>query len=329
MLNIRRTGPSMADVIRELQGVRTSLLPYAAATALTRCVKSGQAAVIEEMRAAFDNPVPYTLNATRIEVATVEKLTARIAVKDQVGRGTRPESYLLPEVQGGERNLKGLERGLLSAGLLRPGEYAMPAQGLRRDAAGNVGGSQVRTILRQVARGTSGKRGAGSGVFAGAAGRNKTRGLWQRDAKGLRLLFVFTLAQPRYQPRFDFTGAAERSVKQNFASSTPPLARCSASSDERAAVVDQFNVQTRGSLHAYRRFQVPAAGRGPGHHCRCGPGLVAERRPGDPACRRSQRSRARHHARPVGLRLGRDRLAPDRRVPRAGDAANRPAASGG
>lgn len=219
MLDVRRTGPRMDDVLRDLRDVPSRVLPYAAATALTQSAKRAQKAVIAQMGVSFRNPVAYTLNATRIEVATKDKLFARVAVKDQRnGKGTRPESYLLPEVQGGGRSEKGFERALRFAGILQAGERAMPGDGIARDANGNVPASEVRTILRQVSRpGTAQKRTQGA-IFAGTLGRKQTRGIWQRDGNRVKPLFVFTHTLPVYRPRLDFQGAAAVAVRENFAS---------------------------------------------------------------------------------------------------------------
>lgn len=218
MITIRRTGPTIADVIRDVRGVHSSVIPYAAAAALTKAAQRAEKSVVSEMRSSFRNPVAYTLGATRIEPATKDSLTARVAVKDQAGgRGTRPESYLLPEVEGGGRNEKGFERALRLAGLLTTGERAMPGAGVQRDAAGNVSGATVRSVLRQAIRTGSGKRGAKSGVFVGAVGRKQTRGIWERRDGGVKPLFIFTRNLPTYSPRLDFTGAVEKSVRENFA----------------------------------------------------------------------------------------------------------------
>jgi len=219
MLDVRRTGPSMADVLRDLRDVSSTVMPYAAATALTKGAKRGQKAVIAQMSTSFRSPVAYTLNATRIEVATKDKLFARISVKDQrSGRGTRPESYLLPEVEGGGRSEKGFERALRFAGILQSSERAMPGAGLARDANGNVSASTIRTILQQVTRaGASQTHGSGS-VFAGAMGRKQTRGIWKRDGKSVKPLFIFTRNLPTYRPRLDFVGAAAAAVRDGFAS---------------------------------------------------------------------------------------------------------------
>ena len=42
MLSIQRTGASIADVISSVRGVSSRMIPYAAATALTRCAKQAQ-----------------------------------------------------------------------------------------------------------------------------------------------------------------------------------------------------------------------------------------------------------------------------------------------
>jgi hypothetical protein len=219
MVNIRRTGPTMADVIRDIHDVPARVLPYAAATALTKNIKRAQTAVVGEMSTSFRNPTAYTLGATRIEIATKDKLSARLAVKDQrAGTGTRPESFLLPEVEGGGRSEKGFERALRFAGILFSGERAMPGAGVQLDASGNVPVATVRSILRQVSRPGAAQRRAVGGIFAGAVGRKQTRGVWQRDGSGLKPLFIFTRTLPTYRARFDFAGAAATAVRDNFAS---------------------------------------------------------------------------------------------------------------
>lgn len=216
MLTVRRTGPSILDMARSMTDVPARVMPYAAAVALTKAAKRGQQAVIDQMPKSFRSPVAYTLNATRIEVATKDKLFARIAVKD--AGNARQQSYLLPGVEGGGRNEKGMERALQSAGILLSGERAMPGAGVARDSHGNVSANTVRTILRQVARpGASQSRGAGA-MFAGAVGRKQTRGIWEREGRRLKPLFIFTTNLPTYRPRLDFAGAAERAVRSNFAS---------------------------------------------------------------------------------------------------------------
>lgn len=223
MLEISRSGPSLASLAAELRDIPSRVLPYAAATALTKGVKRGQQAVITRMSDVFVRPVAYTLNSTRIEVATKDKLFARLAVKDQrTGRGTRPESYLFPEVEGGSRNQKGLEKLLQFRGFLAPGEWAYPQSSSILDANGNVSGPKVRSILNQVGQ-------PGSRYFVATLGKSRTHGLWERgehkggrsgknQKRSVRAVFVFSRNAPTYKPRLDFTGAARKAVQDGFAS---------------------------------------------------------------------------------------------------------------
>lgn len=223
MLDVRRTGPSLGAMSAELLDIPSRVLPYATATAMTKGVKRAQAAVITRMSQAFVRPVAYTLNSTRVEIATKDKLFARLAVKDQrAGRGTRPESYLFPEVEGGSRNRKGLEKLLQFRGLLQTNEWAYPQSSSILDANGNVSAAKVRGILAQVNK-------PGSRFFVGTVGKQLTRGLWERgDHKGgrggkqqsrsVRAVFIFSRNVPTYKPRLDFTEAARRGVEEGFAS---------------------------------------------------------------------------------------------------------------
>lgn len=222
MFDVRHTGPDLDALAAELVDIPSRVLPYAAATALTKGVKRGQAAVITRMSQAFVRPVAYTLNSTRIEVATKDKLSARLAVKDQrTGRGTRPESYLLPEVEGGVRSQKGLEKLLRFRGFLQAGEWAYPQSSSILDANGNVSGPKVRSILNQLGR-------PGSPYFVASLGKSRTHGVWERgDHKGgrtgkkqtrtVRAVFVFSRAVPTYKARLDFTGEARKAVDAGFA----------------------------------------------------------------------------------------------------------------
>jgi len=223
MLEVRRTGPSLAAAARGIEDVPTRVLPYATATAMTKGVKRAQQAVITRMSQAFVRPVAYTLNSTRVEVATKDKLFARLAVKDQrVGSGTRPESYLFPEVEGGTRNQKGLEKLLQFRGFLQPGEWAYPQSSSILDQNGNVSAPKVRSILGQLGK-------PGSKFFVGTLGKSRTHGLWERgehkggrtgkkQTRSVRAVFIFSRNVPTYKPRLDFTGAAEKAVREDFAS---------------------------------------------------------------------------------------------------------------
>jgi hypothetical protein len=125
--------------------------PYVAALSLTRTAQDVQAAIKAEMRKVFDRPTTYALNGTFLKAATKQNLEARVWVKDNpFGKGTPADRFLLPEIYGGKRGLKGMERLLQRNGLMQSGWFAVPAAGAQLDGNGNVKRSQIVQILSQL-----------------------------------------------------------------------------------------------------------------------------------------------------------------------------------
>ena len=227
MLEITRTGPSIAEALASVRDVPRRVIPYAVATALTRTAKHAeQTELPAEMRKVFRNPVAYTLNSLRVEPATKDTLRARVMVKDKAA-GLAPENYLLPEVQGGGRKHKASEMAMRYSGALSQGQYAMPGAGLSLDAAGNVKASEIRTILAALRniRGGVGAKGQAAGrgrklandlLVGKPTGGDRPEGIWRREGKRLRPLFVFTSSAPDYSRRLDFDGVVQRVALDRF-----------------------------------------------------------------------------------------------------------------
>lgn len=232
MLTISRSGPTIAEAIASVRAVPSRMVPYAAATALTRTAQHAQRTELPaEMRKVFSAPVPYTLNALRIERATADTLRARVMVKGREhASGVAPENYLFPEVAGGPRRHKRMEAALRYQGVLGSSQFAVPASGITLDAHGNVKGAQVRTILAALKkigaasnhRTRAGKRVRKGGqlkndLFVGKPqGGNRPDGIWRREGQRLRALFVFTSEAPRYSERLDFSGVVEKVALDRF-----------------------------------------------------------------------------------------------------------------
>lgn len=227
MLTVSRTAGDLQSVISAIPNVPRRVIPYAASTALTRVAQHAATKVLpDEMRKNFSNPTAYTLNALRVVPSTAATLSARVMVKDQAS-GLPQERYLLPEVEGGQRNRKGLESALGYMGILRGGQYAMPGKAATLDASGNVSGAQVRTILaalKNIRGGVTGKgqrKGRGkklaNDLFADKPmGGNRPSGIYRREGKRLRPLFIFTDKAPTYAPALDFTGTVQNVVLDRF-----------------------------------------------------------------------------------------------------------------
>lgn len=233
MITVRRSGIDIATVAAQIGDVPRRMLPYAAATALTRCAQHAQRTELPaEMRRVFANPVAYTLNALRIEPASKDNLSARVMVKNAgEGSGIAPENFLQPEVEGGVRKHKRMENAMRYAGVLGSSQYAMPGPGLSLDASGNVKGAEVRTILGALKniRAASATRERGTGkrlakgrqlandLFVGMPrGGSRPSGIWRREGHRIRALFVFTSNAPDYSRRLDFSGVVQKVALERF-----------------------------------------------------------------------------------------------------------------
>ena len=211
MLTIKATG-SVKDIIEHARKLHGHAVPYAAAAALTRTAHIARAQTVpEEMRRVFNDPRPYTLNALFVTPAKKDDLVARIAVKNQVGAGVKQEHYLLPNVEGGQRNAKRFERALLLQGFLRDGERVVPARGM--SAKDYESGAFIRRVLKDV---QTGKQRKGVRRFVGAVGRRKTRGIWETEGRTIKPLFIFTATQPSYRSVFGFQKAARETAEKHF-----------------------------------------------------------------------------------------------------------------
>lgn len=218
MLTVKRSG-SGAAIARDMRDLVDRRAPLALAKTLTFVTQKAQRAIVDTMPKVFQGGASrYTLNSTRIEPATVDKLMARVAVKDRTTNGgIVPENFLFPSVRGGGRREKRFEKALRLEGLLQAGERALPGAAATLDAQGNFKVSELRKLLRAV-RGN--KRGD---VFVGRPGGAKgERGIYRRKGrqsdgtKTVEPLLIFTTRQPRYSKRFDFEGLARDVAVREF-----------------------------------------------------------------------------------------------------------------
>jgi hypothetical protein len=233
MLRTARTGPTAASMAAEMVAFVGDVVPLVTAKALTFTAQSAQKAIVAAMPRVFQSPTRFTLNSTRIEPATPEKLIARVAVKDRAAAGTTvAQNVLLPGVEGGRRGEKRFERSLRFSGLMVQGEYAVPGAAATLDGAGNLSAAAIRTVLKQLQGEVRGAKGAKrrrlakrkNDLFVGTpAGRgNRPAGVYRREGGGregqrrLRPLLIFVRKQPTYRARLDFTDLAATTARADF-----------------------------------------------------------------------------------------------------------------
>lgn len=205
----------------------------ACAVALTKAAKAIKADEVNEMKSVFDRPTRWTLNSLQLVPATKNDLTARVLVKDQPRMS---QHYLVPQVEGGPRKLKGFERGL-------DNEEFVPGAGVKLNAAGNVPVSSIKKVLAGATKRRSPeyvhiKEKHGKlwpGVYQRikttkgfnrkthrTAGRMIQRGRMRGRfasaiiARGLKPIMLEGRTGHKVKPLLDFYGVAHRTFNQRF-----------------------------------------------------------------------------------------------------------------
>lgn len=228
---------NISGVLKKLEDLRQDQVPFATALALTRSAQFAQKALIADMNRVFDRPTPRTLGSTYVRTATKSVPIAQVKIKDEGSGGIGPVKWLLPEIQGGQRGLKGFERLLQRAGILPSGWWVIPAQGANLDGYGNVSGGTITKILAQLQaltdeldnekrdvrskRDRTRKQGRYFAVIPNRPAYNRLRpGIYERmgTTRAARLLpiFTFTNKAPRYAARYNFYAVGEDAARARF-----------------------------------------------------------------------------------------------------------------
>lgn len=168
---------------RQFTDLEKTQLPFALQQTVNRVAQDIQDTLKRTMAGVFDNPTRATLNAVFVKRARYtrgsngqrENEAAIVLIKDQAGKGTPPAKYLLPQVFGGTRVDKGLDSALRRAGLLAPGEQAVPAAGAPLDGYGNIKRGIVQQVLSQLQ--ANRESGSQSNETAASRARNARRGV--------------------------------------------------------------------------------------------------------------------------------------------------------
>lgn len=245
MLTVTRTGSasSIAADMRLVVGVR---VPTVAAKALTFTAQKAQAGILRAMGSVFEGgATPYTLRSTRVESASAEKLSARVAVKDRANNsGTLPEDYLFPSVFGGQRKEKRFERSMRYAGILKSGWRVVLGQEAPVDSFGNLKRGEMQRILtatrsafdlyQRKSKSARSRRNARNapyfvagldkvGIEGGEMVVKKSRlqpGIYKRQGHGktstIKPILVFVSKKPSYRKRLDFEGIAQAEAQREF-----------------------------------------------------------------------------------------------------------------
>ncbi|MBB1074481.1 hypothetical protein HUU62_08665 [Rhodoferax sp. 4810] len=129
-------------------------MPYAVMRAINNTAFQVRTAEQAEISNVFDRPTPWLLKTIYVTKATTQRLSAAVGPNEwftksgyRVGHSTPWERVLAPHVYGGKRINKAFENRLRAARLLPDGWYAVPGQGAKLDAYGNMRGGDLVAIM--------------------------------------------------------------------------------------------------------------------------------------------------------------------------------------
>ncbi|CRM62094.1 hypothetical protein [Pseudomonas sp. 35 E 8] len=221
---------NIEELSKALRTVGEKQLPFAFALMATRLavlVKKGELSVL---KARIDRPTTTTLNSLYVKPAKPGKPEARTFFKDAWTSGVPADTYLQQAVKGGRRPHKRFEKALIAKGIMKPGQYALPAASALNQF-GNVPRGTIMKILSGLgaaetvsgvqANATGSKRSKRKGnaqkYFAGEV--DGTHGVWERKktawGDAVRPVFIFSDGEPGYRVILPFYKIADNIVKAN------------------------------------------------------------------------------------------------------------------
>jgi len=245
MITVKPTG--LEQAMARLTDLERNQLPFATALALTRTAQVVAEDIRAEMGVVFDRPTPATLNSLYIQSATKQKFEARVWIKDgrsvngkgnvvgregSWGKGRAASTWLTPEIYGGPRNDKGIEKMLRRKGVLKQGQYIVPGSRMELDAYGNIpkgtlnkiiSGASLFTEEGYSANATGSKRSRAKGnakrYFVMHNAKREPFAVAERTGNGrsgLRVVLAFAGRTPRYRKTLNFFEVAERTAQREL-----------------------------------------------------------------------------------------------------------------
>ncbi|KJK17153.1 hypothetical protein [Pseudomonas sp. 2(2015)] len=217
-----------APLYREISDLRNKQIPFALVLTQTRLAKDWvKPGMLKVMRQRLDRPTPTTMNSLFVQSATKAR-PAKVYFKDAWTTGIPADTYLQQAVQGGQRPHKRFEKSLIAQGLMKSGQFALPAKDLLNQY-GNVSRGTMIRILSGLGAAESGRghqanatgskrsqrKGNANRYFVGSV--EGSQGVWERKASAfgdaVRPVFIYSDGAPGYRVIFPFFKVAENIVK--------------------------------------------------------------------------------------------------------------------
>ncbi|MEN6620004.1 MAG: hypothetical protein ABFD50_00415 [Smithella sp.] len=252
MMEFKVTMDGLKEMYSNITGLSRQV-PFATSLALNRTAAQVKQELEKQMPNYMDRPTLYTLRSLKIDVSTMKhpvsgnrKLEATIRYKDKsdAGKGNPASNFMLPQVEGGKRVVKGFEAGLRRVGVLPNDMYIALGAACPIDAYGNIPSSLIVQIMSyfqatrnnitwmsqkrkdKLKKGTKKNIGIdyivsyGPGTWSGR--QHLPAGIYKREyhfgnRTRVRPIMMF-VKEPSYKKRFPFYDIAQKIVDQNLKS---------------------------------------------------------------------------------------------------------------
>lgn len=217
----------MDELAKWAKVVAVDQVPFATSLALNMTGQDVKAEFEKVMPSVFDRPTPYTMKGFQLKPSTKTNLQARVGFKEDA------RQYLAPEVYGGTRPAKAVERALQAIGALPSGWVVVPGQGAKLDQYGNVDRGQIVQVLSQLRitmtagysrnmsfdarKQIAAQRKAGGRFFVAKPGGHLHPGVYQREliGKNITPVLMFVHAST-YKTRLPLQEIGERVVAERL-----------------------------------------------------------------------------------------------------------------
>lgn len=171
-----RLETNLPQVQKELDDLVRRKLPRATLNAVNDLAFDVREQIREDMRATLDRPTPFALNMFEVlKGRDVNRPEAMVRITDDY-RKNETFKHLFTD---GPRTQKRMERRLIAAGIMRPGEIAVPGGGAPLDRYGNLRGSFVTMLLSYFQTLEMGNMNAAGRARRAKKTFNQKKGYWE------------------------------------------------------------------------------------------------------------------------------------------------------
>lgn len=213
-----------------LEDLEQKHIPVATVLALNQTAYDLRDRLRQEMEQVFDRPTRYTLNSLKVFPASRNKLEARVWMKDESVKAEPATRWLSPEIFGGPRLNKRLERQLRERNILPESKYVVPGAGAKLDSHGNISRGQVTKAMSGIGGFTqvgynanatdsarSAKKGYAQRYFVIQRNREPI-GIAERTGRGrdkMQIILAF-VGKPEYRKALHFYEVADAYVAEQL-----------------------------------------------------------------------------------------------------------------